>query len=283
MRLVNEVRETGRGQIDVARDVQPIAQPFHEDTGRVHDALPRIGGTRLNDIRARMRGDIFPLRNGGRLARDLAGLTGLPGALDTAAGAGSEIALVTGSSASAAPGHPRTLEGLCATSDPVAAASLSRLSTFLDLDFDGLVQALGPYVVAQESGAPVRPEEFASVLLANDAPLRIETVQGQQAVHCEAADLAAAGLRSLHSTARLHHAPGLGFHHLGVLLAMPGATAASATSGDLARAHVTATGLRPLAGHLLCPEARAAFFGEVSPFRCADSAAQASEASATGL
>ncbi len=293
VQLVSEVLQTGLGEVDLSAPFYPIALPFHEPAERTRAALASIGGTTLDDVFARVASD-FPLRAGFRLAGDQAGLLGLTGALDQPTSKGNELALLTETGDITSNDWPSTLEDLYGTADNLQACRVSRLLSGLDLDFDGLVQLLGLYPVQQENGDPVLPKQFATVMLDNEHDPRIEERGSERYVLLEQRELAPPLLRSLHYLARLHHGTGLAFHHLNWILAVPGASLegnlADPASNQVARRHVSATGLRVLASYPvyreafgLGPEAYAALFGEICPFWRVDTVAAEGKEAVAGL
>lgn len=291
--LVDEVLAAGLGEIDIRTTFYPIALPFDEQASVTRAALARIGGTTLNDIAARTSRSVFPLRADVCLASDQAGLLGLTGAVDEASGGGSEIALLTEDTGIPPESHPTTLGGLYNVTNELETSTAVKLMSRLDLDFDRLVQLLGLYVVHQENGRPVAQKDYATSFLDNKAPFQLITRGGHSYVYLNSIDVAPPELRGFNYLARLHHATGLDFHHLNWLLACPGASEAGnpgAAWDRVAPRHLTATGLRVLAGYRLYrdafdlgPEAYAALFGEICPFWRADMVAAGSEGVTPGL
>ncbi|MBA73773.1 MAG: toxin complex protein [Tistrella sp.] len=291
--LVDEVLAAGLGEIDIRTTFYPIALPFDEQASVTRAALARIGGTTLNDIAARTSRSVFPLRADVCLASDQAGLLGLTGAVDEASGGGSEIALLTEDTDIPPESHPTTLGGLYHVTNELETSTAVKLMSRLDLDFDRLVQLLGLYVVHQENGRPVAQKDYATSFLDNKAPFQLITRGGHSYVYLNSIDVAPPELRGFNYLARLHHATGLDFHHLNWLLACPGASEAGnpgAAWDRVAPRHLTATGLRVLAGYRLYrdafdlgPEAYAALFGEICPFWRADMVAAGSEGVTPGL
>ncbi|MEL7043834.1 MAG: neuraminidase-like domain-containing protein, partial [Pseudomonadota bacterium] len=253
--LVNDLLQSVLGTVNVASSFTPIALPFDETAQRTRTALAQIGGSTLNHVAMQTDRTSFPFRDDARLARDLPGLLGLEH---------SEIALLQGQLVESVP----TLGGLFDAENTALASRLSDLMSSLDLTFDGVAQLLGLYAVAQETGAPVAPQDFATSFIGNTQPFTIVPDGEERTIHLYEAALEAPVLRSLNLLARLHHATALDFHHLNWLLAIPGASADS---------HATDAGLRVLAAFPLYREAfdlsvdgYAALFGEISPFRRAD-------------
>ncbi|MFD0389680.1 hypothetical protein ACFQ4K_20815 [Tistrella bauzanensis] len=236
---------------------------------------------------------MFPLRADVCLASDQAGLLGLTGAVDEASGGGSEIALLIEDTGIPPESHPTTLGGLYGVTNELETSTVVKLMARLDLDFDRLVQLLGLYVVHQENGRPVAPKDYATSFLDNEVPFQLITRGGHTYVYLYSIDVAPPELRGFNYLARLHHATGLDFHHLNWLLALPGVSEAGnpGSAWDrVARRHLTATGLRVLAGYRLYrdafdlgPGAYAALFGEICPFWRADMVVAGADGVTSGL
>ncbi|EKE74970.1 neuraminidase-like domain-containing protein [Gallaecimonas xiamenensis] len=280
--LVNEVLESAPSDLDIGRTFYPIALPFDESAHLTRTALAQVGGTALNDIGVRTTQDDYPLSSGFTLVHDAAGLLGLTGTKDQSASAGSEIALLTGATDTELETAPLTLEELYGTADNLQAAQLSELQSRLDIDFDELTQLLGLYGVAQENGHDVRPGDYATVILNNDAPVQIVELNAGNYVYLKGDVLSPPDLRSLHYATRLYRATGIAFHQLNWLLAIPGVINLNNPDGMAhwqrsAWFNITNAGLRVLAGYRryrdtfeLTPEQYAALFGEICPFWRAD-------------
>jgi len=289
--IINEVLEAGLGDIDVDKAFYPIALPFDEAASTARAALFGIGGTPVNAIYNRTVKTGFPLRADFRLAGDLAGLLGLNGRTDTPPANGSEIALLCDSDQTE--GAPSTATDLYGVPDILEVSALKRLQASLDLDFDALTQLLGLYAVQQENGDSVAQKDFATAFLQNETDFALDQAGSETQVRLDGCPLNAPDLRSMNYLARLHHGTGLEFHHLNLLLSVPGAASGMADNGDpnkVARRHVSAVGLRVLAGYAiyrdafgLSPEAYAALFDQICPFWRADKVVEGAETETAGL
>ena len=289
--IINEVLEEGLGNIGLDKVFYPIALPFDEAAATSRAALLQIGGTSVNTIYTQTVRNDFPLQPGFRLAGDLAGLLGLNGTTDQPPANGSEISLLcdNGTTESA----PATAPDLYGVPDISEVSALTRLQTSLDLDFDALMQLLGLYSVQQEQGGAVAQKDFATAFLQNETDFALDQSGSETQVRQDGCPLKAPDLRSMHYLARLHHGTGLAFHHLNLLLSVPGAAAGVAGDGNpdkVARRHVSAVGLRVLAGYTtfrdafeLSPEAYAALFDQICPYWRADVVVEGAETATAGL
>ncbi|MEO0594093.1 MAG: neuraminidase-like domain-containing protein, partial [Myxococcota bacterium] len=292
IRLVNEVLQAGLRDIQIDRAFFPIALPFDESAASTRTALKAAGHADLNAVFTRTAFDSFPLRKDFCALGDIGGVLGLTGAPSDSSAMGSEIALLTESVADQSDQTPRTLQDLYGTEEIAALTDLGRLQRCLDLDFDAMAQLLGLYAVRQESGEAVRPDDFATPWFRQTGFVLVD-YRGAPQVWSDGGPLVAPDLRSLHYLARLHHATGLAFHELNLLLATPGASAEgvkSNTDERAPRSHATATGLRVLASFIahreqfdLDPETYAAMLHEVSPHWRAGQVIDGAENAIAGL
>ncbi|MEM6274400.1 MAG: neuraminidase-like domain-containing protein [Myxococcota bacterium] len=292
VRLVNEVLQVGLRDIEIDRAFFPIALPFDESAASTRTALKAAGHADLNAVFTRTASDSFPLRNDFCAVGDIGGVLGLTGAPSDSSAMGSELSLLTESVADQNDQTPRTLQDLYGTQEIAALSDLGRLQRCLDLDFDAMAQLLGLYEVRQESGEAVEPDDFATPWFGQTGFVLVD-YRGAPQVWTDGGPLVAPDLRSLHYLARLHHATGLAFHALNLLLAIPGASAEAIKSNDDERAprsHLTATGLRVLTSFIvhrerfdLDPETYAAMLHEVSPYWRAGQVIDGAENAIAGL
>ncbi|TPW27618.1 toxin complex protein [Martelella alba] len=291
--IINEVLDSGLGDIDFERSFFPIALPFNAAMAAARAALSKIGGTTLNMIHGETLASRFPLRPGFSLSADTAGLLGLSGSSDMPAEAGSVLSLLSEDSAAGGGVPPSTAQDLFGVSGIELTGHIAFLRKSLDLDFDALMQMLGLYAVSQEDGEPVAQVDYATSFFDNPTDFVLLAAGDDQTVYCDGGPLTAPYLRSMHYLARLHHATDLPFHQLNLLLSIPGARIPMDPVADpdrVARCCISKTGLRLLASYRvyhdafgLSPEAFQALFDTICPFWRADAILEGQEQVTAGL
>ncbi|APX10391.1 neuraminidase-like domain-containing protein [Tateyamaria omphalii] len=280
IQLVNEVLRAGVSDFDMGIQAFPVALPYDHAVTTTRSAMTALGGVWLNDIAHRTKRFGLTSFINHRWAQDTAGLIGLLGPVDKNAAEGNMLRLVSEDRVNDPSPTPATLHELYKVKSSADACLIDTLTAALGLDADGLAQLCGLYSVAQENGAPVPQNAFATAFLANDEPVTLRMTTNGKAISVENSALTAPQLRVLNYLARLHHGTGLEFHDLNTILTLPGAAAfvdGKVASNFEPSRRVTGTGLRLLASYPLYREAFhltpagfAALFGEISPYRRAD-------------